>query len=72
MPAQFQSPLSAIVDLDGTMVDTVGDFTVALNEMLSELGLPSVTSADVALRVGKGFRAPDSLRAGAGGRAAKP
>jgi phosphoglycolate phosphatase len=54
MPAQFQSPLSAIVDLDGTLVDTVGDFTVALNEMLSELGLPSVTSADVALRVGKG------------------
>ena len=30
---------AAIVDLDGTMVDTVGDFDVALNRMLADLGL---------------------------------
>ncbi len=29
----------AIVDLDGTMVGTIGDFAVALNAMLSELGM---------------------------------
>jgi len=28
---------AAIVDLDGTMVDTMGDFVVALNLMLAEL-----------------------------------
>ena len=33
---------AAIVDLDGTLVDTVGDFDVALNAMLSEHGLPVV------------------------------
>jgi len=31
---------AAIVDLDGTLVDTLGDFTVALNATLSELSLP--------------------------------
>lgn len=54
MPTQFDSFRAAIVDLDGTMVDTVGDFTVALNAVLAQLGLPPVTAADVALRVGKG------------------
>ena len=32
--AQFQA---AIVDLDGTMVDTLGDFEVALNRALADL-----------------------------------
>ena len=34
---------AAMVDLDGTMVDTLGDFEVALNRMLAELQLPPVS-----------------------------
>lgn len=45
---------AVIVDLDGTMVDTLGDFEVALNLMLAELALPSVNRAQVETRVGKG------------------
>ncbi|MEY2892592.1 MAG: hypothetical protein RJA98_2500, partial [Pseudomonadota bacterium] len=36
---------AAIVDLDGTMVDTLGDFDVALNLTLAELGQPAVDRA---------------------------
>lgn len=46
--------LAAIVDLDGTMVDTLGDFVVALGGMLDDLGLPRVDRAFVARTVGKG------------------
>jgi phosphoglycolate phosphatase len=45
---------AAIVDLDGTMVDTLGDFVVALNRMLSDLSLPPVDRAVVEPLVGKG------------------
>jgi len=45
---------AAIVDLDGTMVDTLGDFTVALNRMLAELALPGIERAAIARLVGKG------------------
>ncbi len=45
---------AAIIDLDGTMVDTMGDFIAALNLMLRELGLDVVDGAVVALWVGKG------------------
>ena len=49
---------AAIVDLDGTMVDTLGDFCVALNRMLADLPEPftgqTVDRATVALLVGKG------------------
>ena len=43
-----------LLDLDGTLVDTLGDFTAALNAMLAELGLPATTPEAVALRIGKG------------------
>ena len=48
---QFQA---AIVDLDGTMIDTLGDFEVALNRALHDLDLPPVTRALVERTVGKG------------------
>lgn len=49
------APRAAIVDLDGTMVDTVGDFVVALAALLGELGLPQVADrAFVQRTVGKG------------------
>ena len=45
---------AAIVDLDGTMVDTLGDFEVALNRSLADLDLPPVTRTLVERTVGKG------------------
>lgn len=50
---------AAIVDLDGTMVDTVGDFVAALNLMLADLPVPGVETprvdaTTVGSMVGKG------------------
>lgn len=45
---------AAIVDLDGTLVHTLGDFEAALNLTLAELGLPSVQRAFIERTVGKG------------------
>ena len=44
---------AAIVDLDGTMVDTLGDFAVALNRMLGELGLPAIDARAIEPMVGR-------------------
>lgn len=49
------TPFDAVmVDLDGTMIDTLGDFVVALNRMLGDLSLPAVTHPQVGKWVGKG------------------
>lgn len=45
---------AAIIDLDGTMVDTLGDFEVALNRTFADLTLPGVNRAAVERMVGKG------------------
>lgn len=45
---------AAIIDLDGTLVDTLGDFVVALNLMLADLAWPPVERAVVERLVGKG------------------
>ena len=45
---------AAIIDLDGTLVDTMGDFVLALNLMLADLSLPAVARSVVETRVGKG------------------
>lgn len=45
---------ACIVDLDGTMVDTLGDFEVALALMLGDLGLQPVAAAQIRRLVGKG------------------
>ncbi|MBQ0933154.1 phosphoglycolate phosphatase [Ideonella alba] len=46
--------LAAIIDLDGTMVDTVGDFDAALNRTLAELDQPAIQRAFIERTVGKG------------------
>jgi phosphoglycolate phosphatase len=45
---------AVIVDLDGTMVDTLGDFEVALNRMLAGFSLPAVDRSFIEATVGKG------------------
>jgi len=49
---------AALVDLDGTMVDTLGDFVVVLDRMLADLPAPfstaQVHTSEVARLVGKG------------------
>jgi phosphoglycolate phosphatase len=45
---------AAIIDLDGTLVDTLGDFEVALAATLADLGLPAVDRAFIARTVGQG------------------
>ncbi len=45
---------AAIVDLDGTLVDTLGDFAAALNLMLQELLLPGIGRPAIEPMVGKG------------------
>jgi phosphoglycolate phosphatase len=51
----IHSPIqAAIIDLDGTMIDTLGDFEVALNRMLADFELPSVDRAFIERTVGKG------------------
>ena len=45
---------AAIVDLDGTMIDTLGDFVVALNRMLDELRLPAIERPAIERMIGKG------------------
>ena len=45
---------AAIIDLDGTMVDTLGDFAQALGAMLDDLGLPGIEPAAIEHMVGKG------------------
>ena len=43
-----------ILDLDGTMIDSVPDLDVALNGMLRDLNLPPVDVPSIRMFVGKG------------------
>jgi phosphoglycolate phosphatase len=52
---QGSGPIRAvIIDLDGTMLDTVPDFHVAINRMRAELGLGPISQQAIAAMVGKG------------------
>ncbi|NML42125.1 phosphoglycolate phosphatase [Ramlibacter sp. G-1-2-2] len=45
---------AAIIDLDGTLVDTLGDFSAALAGTLAELGWPAVPKETIEGFIGKG------------------
>lgn len=45
---------AAIVDLDGTLVDTLGDFVAVLDRTLAGLGLATVSRSFVERSIGKG------------------
>ena len=45
---------AVMIDLDGTMVDTIGDFEVALNRALSDLQVPTANRLLIERSIGKG------------------
>ncbi|OWY26355.1 phosphoglycolate phosphatase [Herbaspirillum robiniae] len=51
---QLNNIKAAIIDLDGTMLDTAGDFHVAVNRMRAELGLEPLAQETIVNFVGKG------------------
>jgi phosphoglycolate phosphatase len=53
-PTWLASVRACLIDLDGTLVDTLGDFTEAVNRTLAELSLPPQTPEQVESGVGKG------------------
>jgi phosphoglycolate phosphatase len=60
-PARFAAPalsapriVAAIIDLDGTMIDTADDFTAGLNGMLAQLDAEETSREEVIGYVGKG------------------
>ncbi|CAN0618093.1 Phosphoglycolate phosphatase [Burkholderia multivorans] len=55
-PIRFAAPRidAALIDLDGTMVDTADDFTAGLNGMLAKLDAPATSRDEVVGYVGKG------------------
>jgi phosphoglycolate phosphatase len=56
------------IDLDGTLVDTLNDFVVAINAMLHDVGLEPLESALIEHSVGKGAEAlvTETLKAAGG------
>lgn len=53
-PLQAGALDAAIIDLDGTLVDTLGDFAGALGRMLHDLALPPIDATQIERMVGKG------------------
>ena len=54
MPATV--PKALLFDLDGTLIDSLGDLHVAINRSLSEISARSLTREEVAKFIGKGAR----------------
>ncbi len=50
----MNSPQAFIIDLDGTLVDTLGDFLAVLHAVLADMGLPAVEREFVSHTIGQG------------------
>ena len=48
------APRTLLLDLDGTLVDTVPDLTAAMNRLMFSRGLPAFAGAQIAAMVGDG------------------
>ena len=48
------SPTAFMLDLDGTLVDTLGDFVAVLNRVMADLSLPAVARDFVEHTIGQG------------------
>ena len=55
-PSRPLSVRAVLFDLDGTLVDSAPDLTLAANKMLSALGYPQVNCTQVKGWVGDGVR----------------
>ena len=56
MAATFPLPVKAVmIDLDGTLLDTIPDLAAGANMMLAELGMPALDEAVIRTFVGKGI-----------------
>lgn len=66
------APPTLVLDLDGTLVDTAGDLTATLNDVLACEGLPPVTLEAARTMVGHGARAMLSNGLLAAGITAEP
>ncbi|MBK1696121.1 HAD hydrolase-like protein [Rhodovibrio salinarum] len=51
---RLDAPATLIIDLDGTLVDTVADLTTALNRLLASLDLCALSEVTVRKLVGRG------------------
>ena len=56
LPSANLSFDGVVFDLDGTLIDSVPDLTLALNALMDEEGLPHVLPAQVPAMVGQGAR----------------
>ena len=65
-------PPCLVLDLDGTLVDTAGDLTATLNDILAAEGLAPVAAAEGRAMVGHGARAMISNALLAAGITAEP
>lgn len=54
MPPLHPTPTAFMIDLDGTLVDTLGDFVAVLNAVMADLSLPSVQRDFVEHTIGQG------------------
>jgi phosphoglycolate phosphatase len=52
---QITVPRAALIDLDGTLLDTAPDLAAAANRMLAALGLPPRSVQEISTYVGKGI-----------------
>ncbi|MFO1183687.1 MAG: HAD-IA family hydrolase [Bauldia sp.] len=66
------TPPLLVFDLDGTLIDTAGDLTVALNRVLAEEGLAPVKAEDARAMIGTGALALVKRGFAASGRAIAP
>ncbi|MPM30898.1 Phosphoglycolate phosphatase, chromosomal [bioreactor metagenome] len=53
-PDVLRACVAVMIDLDGTMVNTLGDFAAALDGMLDDLKLPALDASHIEHMVGKG------------------
>ncbi len=54
MPPLHPTPTAFMIDLDGTLVDTLGDFVAVLNAVMTDLSLPAVQRDFVEHTIGQG------------------
>ena len=56
-PVPWPMPRAVLFDLDGTLIDSVPDITLSVNELLTSEQLPPLEEAQVRRMVGHGIRA---------------